>query len=229
MSQPSASAALMAQSTAARLRTGSAPGMPRQTGHTCEFGGAPNDVPHPQKILVRVCSCAWISRPMTGSNVTLSALPSLRSCVCLALASLGLHLRAGGLDRRVHILLEGLEVLDEHAAELLRLLVVRVLVGPRAARIEDAVRHARARHRNVEIEDVVLLVLHVVELPAERRGDHCACVRDLHARADARRTAGPSSVDQPYARVVFRDPLAEHLRVDIRIERQERRAETGTE
>src|SRR5712691_2799146 len=44
--------------------------MPRQTGHTCEFGGAPNDVLQPQKILVRVCSCAWISNPMTGSNVT---------------------------------------------------------------------------------------------------------------------------------------------------------------
>jgi hypothetical protein len=32
--------------------------MPRQTGHTCEFGGAPNEVLQPQKIFVRVCSWA---------------------------------------------------------------------------------------------------------------------------------------------------------------------------
>src|SRR5258705_5839386 len=44
--------------------------MPRQTGHTCEFGGAPNDVLQPQKIFVRVFSCAWISSPMTGSKAT---------------------------------------------------------------------------------------------------------------------------------------------------------------
>jgi hypothetical protein len=45
--------------------------MPRHTGQTCEFGGAPNDVLQPQKIFVRVCSWAWISSPMTGSNATL--------------------------------------------------------------------------------------------------------------------------------------------------------------
>jgi hypothetical protein len=32
--------------------------MPRQTGHTCEFGGAPNAVLQPQKTFVRVCSWA---------------------------------------------------------------------------------------------------------------------------------------------------------------------------
>src|SRR5947208_32934 len=32
----------MAKSTAARFSTGSAPGRPRQTGHTCLFGAAPN-------------------------------------------------------------------------------------------------------------------------------------------------------------------------------------------
>ena len=40
--QCSASAALMASSTAWRLSTGSAPGSPRQTGQTLVFGGAPN-------------------------------------------------------------------------------------------------------------------------------------------------------------------------------------------
>ena len=40
----------MAKSTAERFSTGSAPGKPRHTGHTCVFGGAPNAVLQPQKI-----------------------------------------------------------------------------------------------------------------------------------------------------------------------------------
>src|SRR5439155_24376269 len=66
---PSASAARIANSTARRLSTGSAPGNPKHTGHSCVFGSAPNRVLQPQKIFVAVRSCAWISRPMTGSNV----------------------------------------------------------------------------------------------------------------------------------------------------------------
>ena len=56
-----------ASSMACRFGTGSAPGMPRHTGHTFVFGGAPNDVEHPQNILVRVASCACTSRPITAS------------------------------------------------------------------------------------------------------------------------------------------------------------------
>jgi hypothetical protein len=55
-------------STARRFSTGSAPGNPRHTGQTCVFGGAPNRVLQPQKIFVSVRSCAWISKPMTGSK-----------------------------------------------------------------------------------------------------------------------------------------------------------------
>src|SRR3954454_13196573 len=69
MRQPSASAARAARSTAERFSTGSAPGKPRHTGHTFVFGGAPKAVLQPQKIFERVNSCAWISRPMTGSNM----------------------------------------------------------------------------------------------------------------------------------------------------------------
>ena len=73
------------------------------------------------------------------------------------------------------------------------------------------------------------LVFDVVEQPRQRRGDHRSRVRDLHAAADAVGTARPSGVDQPHARLVLGDLLAEHPRVDVRIERQERRAETGAE
>ncbi len=63
----------MASSTASRLNTGSAPGSPRQTGQTLVFGGAPKLVGQPQKILVRVASWQWTSRPMTGSYFAMSS------------------------------------------------------------------------------------------------------------------------------------------------------------
>ena len=49
------------------FNTGSAPGSPRQTGHTFVFGAAPKPVGHAQKIFVRVASWQCTSRPITGS------------------------------------------------------------------------------------------------------------------------------------------------------------------
>src|SRR6185369_11238423 len=60
--------ALMANSTTFLFNTGSAPGMPRQTGQVWELGSEPNAVEQPQKILESVLSCTWTSRPMTGWN-----------------------------------------------------------------------------------------------------------------------------------------------------------------
>src|SRR5919201_4737492 len=67
MQQCSAIAARTANSTALAFKTGKAPGNPRHTGHTFVFGGSPNRVEHPQKILVAVSSWTWTSRPITGS------------------------------------------------------------------------------------------------------------------------------------------------------------------
>jgi hypothetical protein len=46
----------MAFSTTWRLRTGKAPGSPRQTGQVWLFGDWPNCVEHPQNIFVFVVS-----------------------------------------------------------------------------------------------------------------------------------------------------------------------------
>jgi len=56
-----------AESMAARLARGSAPGCPRHTGQTFELGGAPKAAAQPQNILVRVPSWMWHSRPITAS------------------------------------------------------------------------------------------------------------------------------------------------------------------
>src|SRR4051812_12143019 len=68
MSQPSARPSLIAHSTARPFRTGRAPGNARHTGHVWVFGSAPHSFAHRQNIFVRVLSCTWISRPMTGSH-----------------------------------------------------------------------------------------------------------------------------------------------------------------
>lgn len=69
MRQFRAMAASVANSTAFLLRTGSAPGIPRQTGQTLVFGGAPKRVEQEQKILVAVSRWTWTSSPITGSNL----------------------------------------------------------------------------------------------------------------------------------------------------------------
>src|SRR2546428_11360693 len=63
----------MPSSTARRLTTGSTPGIPWQTGHVWLFGGAPKVVGQPQNLFDRVRSCAWTSRPLTGSIVAEAA------------------------------------------------------------------------------------------------------------------------------------------------------------
>src|SRR5271154_3636883 len=73
MRQPSAIAASTAKSTALRFSTGRAPGRPRQTGQTLEFGGAPKRAEHEQKILVTVRSWTCTSSPITGSYLARAA------------------------------------------------------------------------------------------------------------------------------------------------------------
>jgi len=67
----SARAARPAISTTRRFRTGRAPGNPRQTGQVLELGSSPKRVEHPQNIFESVLSCACISRPITGSYLSL--------------------------------------------------------------------------------------------------------------------------------------------------------------
>ena len=73
MVQLSASPIRIADSTPTSLTTGSAPGSPRHTGHTCVLGSAPNAVAHPQNILVAVLSSTWTSSPSTGSYAAMAS------------------------------------------------------------------------------------------------------------------------------------------------------------
>src|SRR5437588_9298420 len=68
MSQPSASPSFTVHSIARSFGTGSAPGCARQTGQVRVFGSPPKPDSQRQNIFVRVFSCTWISRPMTGSH-----------------------------------------------------------------------------------------------------------------------------------------------------------------
>ena len=122
-----------------------------------------------------------------------------------------------------------LEVVHEHLRQLAGLFVVLGGIGPGAARVQHRRRHAGAACRHVQVEQGVLLVRHAVELAVERGGDHRPRVRDLHAAAGSVRSAGPAGVHQPHTGLVFGDLLAEHPRVDVGVERQERCAEARAE
>ena len=60
----------IAISSAALLNVGSAPGRPRTTGSVSELGGAPNVIADDENALEWVASWTWISRPITGSQVS---------------------------------------------------------------------------------------------------------------------------------------------------------------
>src|ERR1044072_7901544 len=82
MCRPSANPARAPSSTTRRFNTGSAPGNPRQVGQVFEFGSSPKRVAQPQKIFDSVLNCAWISRPITVSQVILSLLRSQPARIC---------------------------------------------------------------------------------------------------------------------------------------------------
>src|SRR5207253_10122863 len=98
--QPKALPALIAISTAALFSAGKAPGSPRQTGQTCVLGGAPNCVEQPQKIFDRVSSCAWTSRPMTGSKSATGMSAALQHRRQRAVGRLG---GAGDAEQRLFV------------------------------------------------------------------------------------------------------------------------------
>src|SRR5689334_20223588 len=90
----------MADSTAASLTTGSAPGSPRHTGHTWVFGSAPNVVAQPQNIFVAVFSSTWVSSPRTGSYaVTASSYGTTASRVSMAISG-SLRQLGGAVQQR---------------------------------------------------------------------------------------------------------------------------------
>ena len=79
-SQPSASAARDASSTASPVQHRQRAGQPEAHRADVVFGSAPNRCEQPQKIFVAVSSCAWISSPMTGSNAGTRASDSATEC-----------------------------------------------------------------------------------------------------------------------------------------------------
>src|SRR5579871_3315806 len=74
MRQLRAMAASTANSTPLLLRTGKAPGRPRQTGQTLVLGASPKRFAQEQNIVLAVRSWTWTSSPMTGSYLPRAAM-----------------------------------------------------------------------------------------------------------------------------------------------------------
>src|SRR5687768_15561302 len=138
-------------------------------------------------------------------------------------------LRPGRLNGVRNLSLEALEIVLEHLSELRGFAVERIAVGPGAAGLEYIVRNAADVLGNVQAENGVDARGDVIEQAAQCGVHHCACIPELHPRADAVRAAGPAGVDQPALRVVLLQLFAEEPGVDGGREWDERLGEAGAE
>ena len=93
MVAPTARPKRMANSTAARFKTGSTPGSAISTAEACELGGAPKSVAAAEKILLFVRSCACASMPTTISQLTLARLAAQQAAMAAAIDEQRLQIR----------------------------------------------------------------------------------------------------------------------------------------
>src|SRR5690348_12803119 len=113
MRPPTARPKRIARSTAPRFSTGSVPGSARSTALACVFGAAPNAVDAPEKIFDAVVSCAWVSRPMTISQVIVevgsNALVESRRDARMPVGRLLIGVRGGEHARLVPVVADELQ------------------------------------------------------------------------------------------------------------------------
>ena len=117
----------------------------------------------------------------------------------------------------------------EHVGQLARLGVVRLGVGPREPRLQQARLDARHGDRHLEAEDRIGPILDAGELARDRGPEQRARRLDRHPLALAEHAARPARVHEPDACAVLVEPLRQQARVDDRRLRQERGAEAGGE
>jgi len=121
--------------------------------------------------------------------------------------------------RKAHLLVDAAlvhrERLVEHLRELAHLARERLLLGPRAGRVEDARGHAVDGRRDLQperLEALVLCLFGVRELAGVDRVDDAARVLEWAALAGggAELAADPARVDEPAVDIVLGHALREH-------------------
>src|SRR5688500_6150112 len=112
-----------------------------------------------------------------------------------------LDARAGLGDLAVRVAELG-EVLQELRRELVGLGVVRLLIPPGGAGVEEARVDARHLAGDLEAEDRILAISDVVELAGDGGVEKRSRRGDRHPVALAERTARPAGVHEPDRRVV---------------------------
>mmetsp|Transcript_5492 Transcript_5492/g.9933 ORF Transcript_5492/g.9933 Transcript_5492/m.9933 type:complete len:483 (+) Transcript_5492:1383-2831(+) len=122
-----------------------------------------------------------------------------------------------------------LEVILEHAAELLGSGVVGVLVGPGVPGVEHVSLDSGEALGHGEAEDLVGLELGVVDASVEDGVDAGAGVLDAHAFSDAVASSGPPGVDEVGLCSVGLELLLQELGVAGGVDGEEGRPEAGRE
>src|SRR5271155_1261877 len=104
----------------------------------------------------------------------------------------------------------GLEALGQTA----RGLVIGLLVGPGAARVEHLVRHLGAAFRHEEAEIRLLADGRRGEAAVERGAQQGAGMGDRHAPPGAISAARPAGIDEPALRPMLANQGTQHLGID---------------
>ena len=134
--------------------------------------------------------------------------------------------------RLYHVLRHGsifLEVVGKSLCKSLCGFVIRRFVRPGVLRSEYLRGNVRTALRYVYVEQRIEIVFDVIEVTVQRRRDHGSREFEADPLAYAVTAAGPSGVDEEDVGAGAAHALAEHLRINARIEREERSAEAGRE
>ena len=122
-----------------------------------------------------------------------------------------------------------LKVLAEHSCQLVGRRIVERRALPVGAGHKNGVRHTMARHRNIDVENLVMDEIGLLDGPIKCTCYKGARIGKLDAMAMVKVSAYPAGVDQVHARVAAAQALAKHFGIDHRIERHERLAKKRRE
>ena len=135
--------------------------------------------------------------------------------------------RAGGADALVGVSLEPLEIVAEHLHQTPRNFRELALVAPGLDRLENVRLDAGNLLRHGETEVRIGAEISAMQRTVKRGRHQPSRHPNRHAPSGAELAAGPSGIDEPTIDMVPRDQIAQKIAVNSRMQRQERRAETG--
>src|SRR5215216_1580865 len=119
------------------------------------------------------------------------------------------------------------KVFNKPLSELFIFLIILGAAGPRRPWLQDVIRDTRASAGHFKPEYWIFVIIHVRQLPCQRRIEQGARVLDAGTLADAIRSAHPASIHQPAVDAIMVDLALEQLCISRGMMHHERSAKAG--